>query len=364
MSPEKFDHQQAFKKQQVFSQQAPASESADSDEKLKVEVEQSVLSQSNERLFESQQTFAPTVFEKNEEEVVNEVEENLEKVIRPSYKSKGLMAMLTVFVGLVGWQAIDSVITAIQAADWLSLSWAGFFAALASFGLSGLIKELWQLRHLRNHFDVQKQGEELLALDSFGKAKPFCEALAQQSAIAGKSPSYDRWSNSVVSTHTDAEVMDLYDALVVTELDKKAQKIVTKMSGESALLVAASPLAIADMLLVAWRSFKMLDELAKVYGVQLGYWSRLKLFKFTLINMALAGASEIIADASIELLSMDMAGKVSTRAAQGIGVGILTARLGIKAMSLLRPTPWNKERKVKLSDLRKGIITQVKRLAP
>ncbi len=353
---------QEFKQQQVFDQQEDLSASKAEFGSQETDGVGKKVEHTTDKLFESQQTFAPSVFEKKEEVEPHQVEEALETVIRPRYKSKRTIAILAVFSGLIGWQAIDSVITAIQAADWLSLSWAGFFAVLASLGLSGLAKELWQLRQLKGHFDIQEQGEALLKSDSFGKAKPFCESLAKQSAMPGKTPSYDRWVNSISSSHTDAEVAELYDAIVIADLDKKAQQVVTKISGESALLVAASPLAIADMLLVAWRSFKMLDELAKIYGVQLGYWSRLKLFKFTLINMAAAGASEIIAEASMDLLSMDLAGKVSTRAAQGIGVGILTARLGLKAMSLLRPMPWSNDRKVKLSDLRNGIIGQVKRL--
>ncbi|NIY93451.1 DUF697 domain-containing protein, partial [Vibrio diazotrophicus] len=89
------------------------------------------------------------------------------------------------------------------------------------------------------------------------------------------------------------------------------------------------------------------------------YWSRLKLFKSVLVNMAAAGASELVIDASMDLLSMDLAGKVSARAGQGIGVGILTARLGLKAMTLLRPLPWHKDRAVKLSAIRKQIVTKV-----
>ena len=45
-------------------------------------------------------------------------------------------------------------------------------------------------------------------------------------------------------------------------------------------------------------------------------------------------------DASMDLLSMDLAEKVSAKAGQGLGVGILTARVGLKAVSLLPPTPW------------------------
>lgn len=47
------------------------------------------------------------------------------------------------------------------------------------------------------------------------------------------------------------------------------------------------------------------------------------------------------------------------RAGQGVGVGILTARLGIKAVGLLRPLPWHPDRQLKLSAVRKQVVSKV-----
>lgn len=308
--------------------------------------------------FEERETFIPAAI--SSEETLSGAEENLAQVIRPKTGRRWLASgLLTAFSGLVGWQAIDSIMVSVQNADWLALGWAGFMSTLAALGIGAMGKELWKLKTLRHHFSVQEQSEALIAGNSVGRGKAFCEAIAKQSGIKPESPSYDRWAHSVNASHSDSEVLDMYDAMVVSEQDKKASKIVTQYATESAALVAISPLAIVDMLLVAWRNFKMIDSLADVYGVELGYWSRLKLFKATLINMAAAGASELAIDASMDLMSMDLAGKVSARAGQGLGVGILTARLGIKAMTLLRPIPWHQERKVSLGAIRKQIVEKI-----
>ncbi|MGF1752081.1 YcjF family protein [Vibrio makurazakiensis] len=307
--------------------------------------------------FSEKATFIPVKVEEQQE---SDSEQQLEQVIRPKKGRKWLAtALIGSFSGLVAWQAVDSVITAIQSADWLALGWAGFIAAIASFGLGAIGKELWKLRSLKNHFSVQEQSEALIASDSVGKGKAFCISIAKQGGVKQESPAYDKWINSVNPAHSDSEVLDMYDALVIAEQDKQATKVVSLHATESAALVAISPLAAADMLLVAWRNFKMIDRLADIYGVELGYWSRLKLFKLVLVNMAVAGASELAVDASMDLMSMDLAGKVSARAGPGLGVGILTARLGIKAMSLLRPIPWKQERAVKLSAIRKQIVSKL-----
>ncbi len=309
--------------------------------------------------FDEKSKFVPA-----EVTVESENDENLESVIKPSTKGRwGVAGILAGFTGLVAWQTVDTFLTAFQSGDWLAFGWSAFVAGLASIGIGVIGKELWKLKKLRHQFSTQDNAQAIYEADQIGKAKPFCTSIAKQAGIDELSPSYDRWVNAINANHSDQEVLQMYDSIVLKELDKKGKDLITRSASESALLVAVSPLATADMLLVAWRNFKLIDDLAKLYGVELGYWSRIKLLKLVLVNMAAAGATELVADASMDLLSMDLAGKVSTRAAQGIGVGLLTARLGIRAMSLLRPVRWQASDKIKLGEVRKGIVSRISKLA-
>ncbi|MGL4225777.1 MAG: YcjF family protein [Vibrio sp.] len=304
--------------------------------------------------FDAQQKFVPMPVAEPGEEFAAQIE----TIIRPRKGRKWLAGgLLGVFSGLVAWQAIDTLLHAINSGDWLSLGWTSLVSVLAACGIGAIGKELWKLRRLAQHFSVQQQAEALIKQDGVGQGQAFCQQLAKQGVV--NQSGYLAWQNSLHSSHSDAEIIDLYDALVVAEQDQQASQIVTRYATEAAALVAISPLAIADMLLVAWRNFSMIDQLAHIYGVELGYWSRIKLFKAVLLNMALAGASELAVEASIELFSMDVAKRVSVRAGQGVGVGILTARLGIKAVGLLRPLPWHAERQLKLSAVRKQVISKV-----
>ncbi|CCN83387.1 conserved hypothetical protein [Vibrio nigripulchritudo SFn27] len=305
--------------------------------------------------FNEQETFMPAEIEQDSDAVPE-----LDEAIKPSTKRRwGLTGLLAGFTGLVGWQTVDTFVTAIQSGDWLSFGWATFVAAIAALGVGAIGKELWRLRKLRHQFSTQEEAKALYDADQIGKAKPFCMNVAKQAGVSEMSPAYDRWVNAINANHSDQEVLQMYDSIVLKDLDAKGKALITKSAGESALLVAVSPLATADMLLVAWRNYKLIDDLAKLYGVELGYWSRIRLLKLVLVNMAAAGATELVADASMDLLSMDLAGKVSTRAAQGIGVGLLTARLGIRAMSLLRPVAWQPESQIKLGEVRKGIVSRI-----
>ncbi len=171
-----------LKSKQVFNQPLN-SEFADE------ETRQETPELNAQTVFEEQEKFVPAAVEQDSEQQ-GEPEKQLEQVIRPSRGRKWLASgMLTAFAGLVGWQAIDSVVTAIQTADWLSLGWAGFMVAIASLGLGAMGKELWKLRSLRNHFSVQEQSEVLLKSDSVGKGKAICELLAHQGGIISQAPS-------------------------------------------------------------------------------------------------------------------------------------------------------------------------------
>lgn len=288
------------------------------------------------------------------------VEDEMVNIIRPRSKKRWVVTGgVLAFTGLVGWQSVHNVMQAYQQSDWLTLGWTGFIAALASLGIGATVKELWKLRRLRKQLSSQELAMDLIHSHKTGNAKPFCEDLASQSGVTLEHAGYDRWVKTVNDNHNDADVIELYDDMVVAQQDKQAKKIVANYSTESAVLVALSPLAIADMLLVAWRNFKMIDELGKIYGVELGYWSRIRLLKLVFINMAAAGASELAVDVGTNVMSLSVAGKISTRAAQGIGVGLLTGRLGIKAMALLRPLPWRKDKAVRLGEIRKLVVGRV-----
>ncbi|WP_194091312.1 YcjF family protein [Vibrio hibernica] len=305
------------------------------------------------------------------------LEAQMVEVIHPKGKRRLLWSIGSLsFAGLLGWQCVNNIVTAYQTNDWLSLGWSALIAGAASFGVVVIGRELWKLRRLRNQLSNQEKAMDFIYANtvnsskintkqaspqqiSHGKAAPFCESIAKDAGITLEHVGYDRWKKSVTANHNDADVIELYDSMVVSLQDQQAKKLVANYSCEAAVLVAISPLAIADMILIAWRNFKLINELGKVYGVELGYFSRLRLVKLVFINMAAAGASELVVDASMHALSIDIAGKLSARAAQGIGVGLLTARLGIKAMALLRPLPWQKDKAVRLSEIRKQIVLRV-----
>ncbi|MGM0936471.1 MAG: YcjF family protein [Pseudomonadota bacterium] len=247
--------------------------------------------------------------------------------------------------------------------DWTALGTAAAGGLIVVAGVGSVITEWRRLYRLRERAQERDIARELLHSHGMGQGKAFCEKLAKQSALSEQHPAIQRWQTTIHETHNDREVIELYSKLVQPILDEQARKEISRSSAESALMIAVSPLAIVDMAFIAWRNIRLINRIAAIYGIELGYYSRIRLFRMVLINIAFAGASELIREVGMDWLSQDITARLSTRAAQGIGAGLLTARLGIKAMELCRPLPWIDD-KPRLADFRGQLLSQLKNAVP
>ncbi|MEC9319577.1 MAG: YcjF family protein, partial [Pseudomonadota bacterium] len=151
---------------------------------------------------------------------------------------------------------------------------------------------------------------------------------------------------------------------ILAKVDQTAVRRIRKWSLEAAALVAISPSSLADMLLLLWRNQRMISELSQLYGVKLGYWSRIKLWRQILTNLAYAGVSELIVDMGSQWLSTELVARLSARAAQGVGAGLLTARLGLQTIRLVRPLPYVYTQKPSLLSMQKLLVKDLAKQFP
>ncbi|MHA7001482.1 YcjF family protein [Aeromonas schubertii] len=247
--------------------------------------------------------------------------------------------------------------------QWLSEPlWGGAWLIASGLVLCGaslaLGREWRRLRRLKKRQDVRSRAEHLLAHQGVGQGATLCEQLARESGEQG-SEGYRRFCDQLEATHSDREALTLYSQLVLAERDRQARGRVVKWAAEAAVMVAVSPLAVVDMALILWRNLRMIDDIADVYGIELGYWSRIRLIRQVLRNLVYAGATELVTDVGMDVLGADLAGRLSVRAAQGVGAGLLTARLGIKVMESCRPIPWQGEERPRLASYRKALVEKV-----
>ncbi|CAM2837784.1 YcjF family protein [Vibrio rarus] len=316
----------------------------------------------------AKQTFAEHEFIKSDPLVASQQEgaaDDIEEKVQTLFTKKKVPLKWKLLFATLGtlsaWQLVDSVIHSFQSMDYLGLAWSALLSGGALIGAGALLGELIKMRRLRRQGDTVMKAQQIFDENGYGKASAFCDALSRSLTAKGvENVGLSQWSQHCTDNHSDRDTLELYQGYVLSPIDEKVNKAIAKYSSEAAVMVAVSPLAAVDMMLVAWRNISLINRIAKEYGVELGYWSRIQLLRLTLMNMAAAGGTELALDAGMDLLSMDLTAKLSSRAAQGVGVGLLTARLGIKAVQLMRPIPFSEGNQLRLKDVRDQVFLSVK----
>ena len=250
------------------------------------------------------------------------------------------------------------IMAMVEQMDWLAGVWLAIFSTLGILVLRQVFTEYRGLKQLKRQDEIRTQSQQMASTSVIGLAEQHCLK------IAGSLPKdyqnlVTNWRNSVDSHHSDSEVLSLFEHQVLAPIDKLALKQVSNNASAASVMIAVSPFALLDMLIVLWRNIRMMNQVSAIYGLHLGYWGRVSLIRKIFHTMLYAGAAEILSDAGNYALSAGITGKISTRIAQGMGAGVLTARIGLKAIDESRPLPWLSESKPGLSGLSKQLLADL-----
>ncbi|MBV7315946.1 YcjF family protein [Shewanella sp. NIFS-20-20] len=325
---------------------------------------------------EARSQFDPQAFIDRDSEPTELEQQTLAAAFNSRADGKKRSALVIWVMGLlslvVGVEAVLTLLASYQQSIWIFSLYLVTLCSVLLLACRGLWSELTKLRRLRHTQDWQQTGDRLRLSMQSGEATPFIANLSQglgqnsghlsPQISAMQQLALSQYFAKVTKDHNDAEQIQLFETEVLYTLDKKAQSIVSRYALEAATLLAASPLAMMDMAIVLWRNQKLLNDIAECYGIELGYWSRVRLLKTIVTNVIYAGTTEVVTDLGSQLLSMEMTGKLSARLAQGVGGGLLTARLGYQAMALCRPLAFSADKRPKLSRIHKDLLVELKQI--
>ncbi|WP_257266132.1 TIGR01620 family protein [Endozoicomonas sp. ONNA2] len=265
--------------------------------------------------------------------------------------------LLTLLLLLVLWQTAGLGLFLYQLHWSLALLFCALFLVLAVIVVKAVVEFFLYQRDFRQISGLQAQAAQfrdqrttalkkhwLGQLSKLYQGKPQQVLLAQ---VLSEMPDYS----------DDSELLAYLDRHFFQTLDQQAVTLISQHSQQVALMVALSPFAAVDMLLSAWRSIRMLDEICQVYGVRPSLPARTHLLTMVMEQMVLAGATELLSDQLADFTSNRLLGVVSSQAASGIGVGIYAARIGFRAMALCRPIPFADDQKPGIGRLARSILT-------
>lgn len=132
---------------------------------------------------------------------------------------------------------------------------------------------------------------------------------------------------------TETEVLGPLDALARTEVEMAARRVAT--------VTALVPMALADVAAALFSNLRMIRRIAEIYGGRSGTFGSWSLLRKVLSSLIATGAVALTDDLVGSVAGGGILSKVSRRFGEGVVNGALTARVGVAAMELCRPLPFN-----------------------
>lgn len=147
-----------------------------------------------------------------------------------------------------------------------------------------------------------------------------------------------------------AEHVRLAERLLLSPLDAKAKALTAASARRVALVTTVSPRALVDIAFVVYESVRLGGAIARLYGARPGLFGTLRLMGAILAHLAVTGGL-VLTDGVVEqLVGQGLAAKLSARLGEGVVNGLMTVRVGIAAMRVVRPLPYATQRAPMVKD--------------
>lgn len=263
-----------------------------------------------------------------------------------------LTGALGILVSLgIGLWADNLIRTLFERAPWLGWVALGV-TILGAFALVAIIiRETLALRRLASVQHLRDEAAKAAADNDIGQAKA---AVAKLVAIAETLPATAKGRALLHDLRDD--VIDGRDLIRLTEtellrpLDRQAREMILAASKRVSIVTAVSPRALVDIGYVIFESARLIRRLSELYGGRPGTLGFLKLTRNVIAHLAVTGTVAMGDSIIQQLVGHGLAAKLSARLGEGVINGLMTARIGISACDLVRPFPFNAEKRPGIGD--------------
>ena len=219
------------------------------------------------------------------------------------------------------------------------------------------MRELVGLARLATIEKLHLRAAEVLISDDRAASRTVVADLLK---LAHRTPQLAR-ARSALQSHTDdiidgADMIRLAERELMTPLDEEARRLVSSAAQRVSVVTAVSPRALFDVLFVFVASLRMIRQLARLYGGRPGALGMIRLLRHVIAHLAITGGMAASDSLIQQMLGHGIAAKLSQRLGEGMLNGLLTARLGLAAIDVTRPLPFNALPRPALTDLAKDLI--------
>lgn len=245
--------------------------------------------------------------------------------------------LFSIWAGAAAWDFVGGLMARNL---WLGRIALGLGCIVLMAVLLVLLREIAGLARLRRVDKLQAVAKEALAGD-----RP--KALDLVAALAALYRSNDALGLAIetVARQQD-QVMDpdalvhLAEREICAPLDGAALREVEVACRNVAAATAIVPLAFVDVVVALTANIRMVRRIAEVYGGRAGTFGSVRLMRAVAAHLVATGAVAVGDDMIGSVAGGGVLSKISRRFGEGVVNGALTARVGIAAMEVCRPLPF------------------------
>ena len=261
----------------------------------------------------------------------------------------GALGILVSFA--IGIWTEDLIRALFARADWLG--WTAFgvaMIALVAF-LAIIVREFAALRRLASVQHLRKEAADAAERDDMALARKTVDALRNIATSLPETAHGRQMLDGLTGDIIDGRnLIQLAETEILRPLDREARALILNASKRVSIVTAISPRALVDIGYVIFESARLIRRLSQLYGGRPGTLGFFKLARRVIAHLAVTGTLAMGDSVIQQLVGHGLASRLSAKLGEGVVNGLMTARIGIAAMDVVRPFPFNAEKRPGISD--------------
>lgn len=269
----------------------------------------------------------------------------------------GLGGLAAIALGFAVERMIADLFAVTPLFGWLALGCA-LAAVMGAVALG--IREWFALRRLDRLDRIRASAAEAVEADDRAKAVAALKTLV---AFYETRPETARGRTALLAHFEEVidgrDLVEIGERELLSDFDAEAMQTIIRAAKRVTLVTALSPRALIDVAYVVIASVGLVRTLAGIYGGRPGMLGFMRILRHAVAHLAVTGGMAVGDSLVGELVGQSIASRLSARLGEGVVNGLMTARLGLSAMDVLRPLPFVGTRRPRVTD----VVKELSRLA-